>query len=62
MQHGSKPVYNKDRQKRVISGPKGFFVAQKKIAERGTKTSDNWEMIQRPTKDYNLAKTWATIE
>ncbi|HYT43120.1 MAG TPA: hypothetical protein VEP90_12315 [Methylomirabilota bacterium] len=36
------PIYNEDRLTRIISGPNGTWLYQKKVAERGTREVDCW--------------------
>ncbi|HYT46564.1 MAG TPA: hypothetical protein VEP90_29825 [Methylomirabilota bacterium] len=36
------PIYNEDRLTRIISGPNGTWLYQKKVAEHGTREVDCW--------------------
>lgn len=67
-----KTIYGKDRNKRVIVGPHGAYIAQHHQGGVGQKRRtfdgvvhphyDPWTMIKRPTFDLNLAKLQAGIE
>ena len=50
-----KPIYHSDRRLRIVSAPNGEWQAQhnSKPDEPGTKESDRWEPLGRPTTFAN---------
>lgn len=51
-----KPLYHKDgEQFRVIYVPGGYYVAQKRVAPKGTKTFDPWENLHPLTQSRDIA-------
>lgn len=64
-------IYNKDRTKRVIVGPRGMYIAQHYAGGAGRNRGvvsgvkvehyDPWQPIRRPTDNLLLAKEQAEI-
>lgn len=61
MKEDRKPVYNQDKNKRVISAPNGQWFVQEQITTRGTRESDNWRTVGKAT-DFNTVCNRAGVK